>query len=176
MRTFVAFLAALAAVYGSAQPLPLPTPECCQALATSYGPNSTLPTRNCFCVPEYWEDLAAKQTHSTISLTTYLDSCSALGYPVYYYQAGDGPCSGMLEAPTSGGEEAAGAVDGGSTPEVMPLPMRSFGQWVRDLGDDGLILISFMVAVAAGVGGALMLWSFIYDLYASLSSKARKQV
>ncbi|GAB4815295.1 hypothetical protein N2152v2_002341 [Parachlorella kessleri] len=156
--------------------MPLAAAECCQTIYNSYGANSTLSTRNCFCVPDYWTDLTAKQTLGRVRLSSYLDSCKALGYPVYYYQAGTGPCSGMPATPSSGGGAAAGGRTGGSKYKGTPLSKRSFGQWLRDLGDDGLLLVSFMVAVVAAVGGALMLWSFVYDLYASLSSKARKQM
>lgn len=31
--------------------------SCCAILESYYGPNSTLPSRNCFCVESYWAEL-----------------------------------------------------------------------------------------------------------------------
>jgi len=56
----------------------------------------------------------------------------------------------MLAAPSAGGGASGGGRTGGSKYKGTPLPKRSFGQWLRDLGDDGILLVSFMVAVAAG--------------------------
>lgn len=63
----------------------------------------------------------------------------AMGYPVYHFQDGEGPCSGVPTPP----EEATGA-------DVPPVkPMRTFSQWVEGLGDYGLGAVSFTAAIIA---------------------------
>ena len=34
--------------------------HCCSTLSEFYGPNSTLPSRNCFCVEDYWKEITKK--------------------------------------------------------------------------------------------------------------------
>jgi hypothetical protein len=33
--------------------------DCCRGLAAFWGPNSTLPSRNCFCAKAVWEEFKA---------------------------------------------------------------------------------------------------------------------
>ena len=58
--------------------------ECCAALAERYGANSTAPTANCFCVPEYW------------SLQSELSS-EFRASPTFWLQLSNTPCTARRE-------------------------------------------------------------------------------
>lgn len=61
-------------------PHPRPPPSrtvqsCCATLAKYYGPNSTLPSRNCWCVPEFYAQQAEYALVNYIDIPTYMASC-----------------------------------------------------------------------------------------------------
>ncbi|KAL6770391.1 hypothetical protein ACKKBF_B03640 [Auxenochlorella protothecoides x Auxenochlorella symbiontica] len=133
-----------------------PVPSCCETLATYYGPKSTLPSRNCWCVPEYFAEQLALSVVHYISVPTYLAGCEKLGYPIYYYQEGAGPCAGVSAADGA-------ATTGAASAPVEGLPMRSFGAWVRGLAQYKWGAVMFTVAILAAIGFSLMAWAFIFD-------------
>ena len=55
-------------------------PDCCRVLQAAYGPDSTAPSRNCFCVPDYWKAVNASQTAGNIKFTSYLQSCRQVAH------------------------------------------------------------------------------------------------
>lgn len=66
-----------------------------------------------------------------------------LGYPIYYYQEGAGPCAGVSAADGA-------ATTGAASAPVEGLPMRSFGAWVRGLAQYKWGAVMFTVAILAG--------------------------
>ena len=49
---------------------------CCEGLSHYYGPDSPLPSRNCFCAPQVWTPFAQLAAVSYVSFTTVFDHCS----------------------------------------------------------------------------------------------------
>ena len=49
---------------------------CCERLSHYYGPDSPLPSRNCFCAPQVWTPFAELAAVSYVSFTTVFDHCS----------------------------------------------------------------------------------------------------
>ena len=49
---------------------------CCERLSHYYGPDSPLPSRNCFCASQVWTPFAELAAVSYVSFTTVFDHCS----------------------------------------------------------------------------------------------------
>ncbi|KAK9823422.1 hypothetical protein WJX72_002634 [[Myrmecia] bisecta] len=155
--------------------------HCCQTLSAVYGPNSTLPSRNCFCVPDYWQRFNALSTVHRIDFVKYFKTCSALGHPVYYWQQEGGPCNPQANNKQKAGVSPAAAPPPSAaarTPAPGPAlsalataakakkrpPQRSLGAWLRGLKNDGLTCLAFTMMLVSATGVSLMAWPFLYDL------------
>jgi hypothetical protein len=93
---------------------------------------------------------------------------SELGYEVYYFQDGEGPCAPPAPAPAPVAEAAPADIIDAAAPgpaleaavdaavaeaveePALPNPMRSFGGWLRGLDEDGWGLASFIIAIISG--------------------------
>ena len=88
--------------------------------------------------------------------------CRDMGYPVHYFQAGEGPCAGPpppteAPAPALAGEAVVEAVvEVVEEKEERPeLPMRSFSGWVGGMDSDAWSAASFAAALVAGACASL---------------------
>ncbi|EFN57055.1 expressed protein [Chlorella variabilis] len=159
--------------------------SCCQVLAEYYGPNSTLPSRNCFCVESYWTPFIALADKSYIGWTSYFDTCTEMGYTIHYWHYGEGPCvpppasddllapapapvAALAEAPSPAAELGAAVeevVSESLEDPLLPMPMRPFNAWASDLDSDGWGMASFVMAWVAVLGSSAMAWTFLFDAF-----------
>lgn len=145
--------------------------SCCVIMQRYYGPNSTLPSRNCFCVESYWAELQEQAERNYIPWATYLSQCTDMGFPVYYFQDGESPCAGPPPtAPAPAPEPAAQPAPAAAVEEAAQpvLPMRTFSGWVAGLGDDAWGAVSFTAAILSVFGTSMMAWTFVYDAWCGL--------
>ena len=88
-----------------------------------------------------------------------------MGYPVHYFQDGEGACAGpppapeapAPEAPAPAGEAAVEAVEevvAEEEEDQLPLAMRSFSGWVGGLDSDAWSAAAFAAALVAGACAA----------------------
>ncbi|KAL4432589.1 hypothetical protein ABPG77_000526 [Micractinium sp. CCAP 211/92] len=140
--------------------------SCCVILESYYGPNSTLPSRNCFCVESYWAELQELSERHYIRWKSYLSQCTDMGYPIYYFQDGEGPCAGP---PPPAPPAAPAAAVPSTEVAAEPLPMRTFGGWVAGLGNDAWGAVSFTAGILSVLGTSVMAWMFVYDAWCDVS-------
>ncbi|KAK2076116.1 hypothetical protein QBZ16_001452 [Prototheca wickerhamii] len=151
--------------------------SCCNTLAKYYGPDSQLPSSNCWCVPEYFAQQAALAVKHYVSLPSYFGGCqTTFNISIYYYQNGVGPCAGMTaEESAAALAAAAGASTDDAAPVPAPLPMRSFSGWVHGLKEYKWGAVSFTVGLLSVIGFSLMAWAFVFDacvdVYHAISAK-----
>ena len=105
------------------------------------------------------------------AITTFYSAlccnCRDMGYPVHYFQDGEGPCAGPpppieAPAPAPAGNavvEAVAEVVEEEEEEQPELPMRSFSGWVGGMDSDAWSAASFTAALVAGACASLaQLW------------------
>ncbi|KAI3436429.1 hypothetical protein D9Q98_005846 [Chlorella vulgaris] len=144
--------------------------SCCAVLADYYGPNSTRATRHCFCVESYFNHMHALSEISYVAWEGYFDKCTELGYPIYYFQDGAGPCNPAAAEPAV--EEA---VDEEIEEPAPMLPMRSLGAWGAGLQNDGWSLAAFIMSLLGAIGGTTMAWAFVFDACSDLRRCSTKR-
>ncbi|KAL4436812.1 hypothetical protein ABPG75_003951 [Micractinium tetrahymenae] len=142
---------------------------CCRTLARYYGPNSILPSRNCFCVDSYWDELQLLSEPHYIKWASYLTECTDMGYAIYFYQDGEGPCAGPQPPSPAPAPEPAAEPAPEAEEEPAALPMRAFSSWVAGLGGDAWGAVSFTAAILSVLGTSMMAWTFVYDACCDLS-------
>lgn len=98
-----------------------------------------------------------------------------MGHPIHFYQDGEGPCAGTSAAPApapapdgaetatapaaDAGPELEAATDAAAEQPAPILPMRSLGDWVVGLKDDGWGIAAFTAAILSGEPGPMRGWA-----------------
>lgn len=143
-------------------PLVDPDEECCMGSQRYFGSESTLPSRNCFCVPDVYDRFQSGST--VVDLATYFGICYNKGYPIPVYESGSGACSGAEYNTTAFSTTAVYEPE----PEV---PAKSLHEWLTDLREDGLVLTSFVFGLISAIGFCGYLWMFVFNTIRSLMVK-----
>lgn len=56
-------------------------------------------------------------------------------------------------------------------PPIVYAPKRSFGQWVRDLPQDPILLVGFIVSLLSGVGFLFVIYTVVFELIMGIPFK-----
>jgi hypothetical protein len=56
-------------------------------------------------------------------------------------------------------------------PPVVYAPVRSFGQWVRDLPQDPILLVGFIVSLLSGLGFLFVIYTVVFELIMGIPFK-----
>ncbi|KAL0043416.1 hypothetical protein WJX79_004171 [Trebouxia sp. C0005] len=142
-----------------------PDDECCAGTLKFFGSNSTMSSRNCFCVPSVYERFTAGLVD--VAVGEYFGVCTLRGYPIPVYEAGTGACSG---APYNTSALFSTVL---FEPEHL-APQKTLHQWLKDLHKDSLILTSFVFGLIAAIGFGGGIWIFCFNLVRSLTTRKHK--
>lgn len=125
---------ACAACFSSSQPLP-------------DLPDSSLASSARICFNTCPSPLVQHSKHLWRPVVHPDPTCRDMGYSIYYFQDGEGPCAG----PPPPAPPAAPAAAAPSTEVAAePLPMRTLCGWVAGLGNDAWGAVSFTAGILSG--------------------------
>eukprot|EP00879_Flechtneria_rotunda_P000860 GHRR01000986.1.p1 GENE.GHRR01000986.1~~GHRR01000986.1.p1 ORF type:complete len:224 (+),score=43.40 GHRR01000986.1:221-892(+) len=145
-----------------------PSSECCEALAQWYGPDATLPSRNCYCDKATWEQFQEVTKGTYYTWDAAFKMCSAIGFLVPYYHEDEngtaiGACAG---APTNISEFQQACID--NCPITAAATLQD---WTARLHLDPLVLASVVTGAFAGFGMLLLFLPLGMDMVSGAVNK-----
>ncbi|GAQ82741.1 hypothetical protein KFL_001220090 [Klebsormidium nitens] len=132
-----------------------PDEDCCQGLAHFYGPESPMPSRNCFCDETYAAWFSAFEDRTYYPMASAFKVCKKFNITIGYFDDGEGPCAGK--------EYSADDIEATCIDCYTSAPHASLGNWLSRLDEDWGIAMSFAIFWVSLFGCVLLVGSVTLD-------------